>query len=101
METSGKKGITAMKRKRDDFIDYNNAYRQAADLVRFTGNHLGAAKGTVRMLREQIESLIQREENARYPGVRSRFRNQRLRLSAQLSGFIAGYKDATGVDLWH
>lgn len=88
-----------MARKKDDFSDYLNAYRQASDLIRFTGNHLSAAKGTVKTIRLQIEDLMNREENARYQRVRSRYRNQRLRLSAQLYGFVAGYKDATGVDL--
>lgn len=88
-----------MARKKDDFTDYVNAYRQATDLIRFTGDHLSAAKGVVKTLRVQIEDLMNREESARYSRVRSRFRNQRLRLSAQLHGFIAGYKDATGVDL--
>lgn len=90
-----------MKRRKDDFSDYNNAYRQATDLVRFTGNHLRSAQGVVSTLRVQIEDLMEREENARYARVRSRYRNQRLRLWAQLHGFIAGYRDATGVDLSH
>lgn len=90
-----------MKRRKDDFSDYNNAYVKATELVRLSANHLDSANGVVRTLREQIEDLIEREMNASYPRVRSRFRNQRLRLCAQLYGFINGYRDATGVDLSH